>query len=151
MRCGIEWHDQEARMFRTLMPALCGAVLLAGCAATPQQQEANAERDARSAANLEKALAGYTPGRPESCLPSIPTRRTQYFGNTILYEVSGNLVYRTDTNGGCNLERDDILITQTPIGRLCRGDIARTIDRTAQFMTGSCALGDFVPYRKQRS
>lgn len=124
---------------------------LAGCAATPREQAAMAERNARDAARLDQRLAGFTPGQAQACLPVSTSRRTEYFGDTILYEVSGNLVYRTDTSGGCTLNRDDILVTQTPIGSLCRGDIARTVDRGSRFQTGSCALGDFVPYRKSRS
>ncbi|HTG38097.1 hypothetical protein [Sphingomonas sp.] len=133
---------------RLAPPMLIAAGLLAGCAATPEQQAAQAERDAGHAAELAQQLDGFTAGDAQACLPVNTTRRTRYYGDTILYEVSGRLVYRTDTTGGCNLERDDILVTQTPIGRLCRGDIARTIDRTSRFQTGSCALGAFVPYRK---
>ncbi|MEZ0495300.1 hypothetical protein [Sphingomonas sp. IW22] len=133
---------------RLAPPIIAAAALLAGCTATAEQQAARADRDAENAAELREALAGFTAGDPQSCLPPTATRRTQYYGNTILYEVSGRLLYRTDTTGGCNLERDDILITQTPIGRLCRGDIARTVDRASQFQTGSCAMGEFTPYRK---
>lgn len=137
-------------MIRFVLPA-AAAALVTGCAATPAQQAAIAERAARDSAKLDQRLAGYTPGQAQSCLPVNTSRRTQYFGDTILYEVSGNLVYRTDTTGGCALNRDDILITSTPIGSLCRGDIARTVDRGSRFQTGSCALGEFVPYRKSRS
>lgn len=124
---------------------------LAGCAATPREQAAMAERNERAAARLDQRLAGYTPGKPVSCLPISTSRRSDYFGDTIIYEVSGNLIYRTDTSGGCALDRDDILVTSTPIGSLCRGDIARTVDRATRFPSGSCALGEFVPYRKNRS
>ncbi|WP_294265234.1 hypothetical protein [uncultured Sphingomonas sp.] len=135
----------------TLVALSIAGTALAGCAATPREQAAMAERNARDAARLDQRLAGFTPGKPASCLPVSTSRRSEYFGDTIVYEVSGSLVYRTDTSGGCTLNRDDILVTQTPIGSLCRGDIARTIDRGSRFQTGSCTLGDFVPYRKDRS
>jgi hypothetical protein len=133
------------------IPALALSLLSAGCAATPEQRADLAERQARSNGELEAALAGYTPGRGQGCLPPGTPRRTRYFGDTILYEISGNLIYRTDTNGGCNLDRDDILVTRTPMGRSCSGDIVQTIDRAARFPTGACAFGEFVPYRKNRS
>lgn len=132
-------------------PILVAALTLAGCAATPAQEARMAERQADNAERLNEALAGFTAGDPQTCLPVNPTRGTRYFGDTILYDVGGNLIYRTDTNGGCNLKPDDILITQSPLGRSCRGDIARTVDRASRFQTGSCAFGDFVPYRKDRS
>jgi hypothetical protein len=138
-------------MSQTAFLALAAAALVGGCAATPEQQARTAERRADSAARLDKALAGFTAEQPQSCMPITNPRRTEYYGDTIIYEVSGNLVYRNDTTGGCALERDDILVTSTPLGRLCRGDIARTVDRASRFNTGSCALGDFVPYRKRRS
>ena len=130
--------------------SMTGAAL-AGCAATPREQAAMAERNARDAARLDQRLAGYTAGEPVSCLPVNTTRRSEYFGDTILYEVSGKLVYRNDTSGGCAIDRGDILVTSTPIGSLCRGDIARTVDRASRFPSGSCALGEFVPYRKDKS
>lgn len=134
-----------------VLPSVAAMAVLAGCAATPEQVARTAERDARSVADLDRALAGFTPGDAQSCMPVASTRRTNYYGNTILYEVSGRLVYRNDTNGGCNLDRDDILVTRTPMARPCSGDIVQTVDRGSGFPTGSCALGEFVPYRKNRS
>lgn len=133
-----------------VVATLAIAIGLAGCAATPREEAARAERRARTASELEARLAGFTPEKPTSCLPNRTARRSEYFGDTIVYEVSGNLLYRTDTSGGCNLRADDILVTQSTIGQLCRGDIARTVDRASRFTTGSCALGDFVAYRKDR-
>lgn len=131
--------------------ALATLAVLAACSTTPEQAERAAEREAAAQESLEAELAGLTPGEPTTCLPTIG--RTQVsskgYGSTIVYRVSDNLKYRTDTSGGCEgIARGDILITSTPIGRVCSGDIAQTFDRVARFPTGSCSFGQFVPYRR---
>lgn len=124
---------------------------LAACA-TPAEQERAAAAESKAEAGLAAELAGLTPGEPSSCLPE-PARRqlqSKEYGATIVYIASRDVKYRSDTSGGCGgVGRDDILITQTPLARVCRGDIARTVDRTSGFTTGSCSFGDFVPYRRR--
>ncbi|MEO6217172.1 MAG: hypothetical protein ABIO86_14170 [Sphingomonas sp.] len=101
---------------------------------------------------LAAALKGLVPDKPMECL----TDRTQAsqleaYGPTILYRVSKNLVYRNDTGGGCeHIASGDILVTQSISGRLCRGDIGRTVSPSPHFQTGSCSLGSFVPYRRPK-
>jgi hypothetical protein len=126
-------------------------VLLAGCAPTMAQRERMAQDQARDQAKLDAALAGLTPGQPQSCVNPTDLRsaNTETFGNTILYKVTRNLIYRNDTSGGCfGLSRDDIIVTKSYTGQMCRGDIVRTIDRASRTPSGSCAFGDFVQYRK---
>jgi hypothetical protein len=132
--------------------ALPALALLASCASTPQQRERAASDRSRDAELLAAEFRGLVPGKPETCLP-LPAR-TQYqtrgYGDTLVYEVSSKLKYRNDTNGGCGGvgRNDDILVTQSFSGRLCRGDIARTVQRATGINTGGCSFGDFVPYRK---
>lgn len=127
------------------------ALLLAGCTTSPREAERAVTAEARTQEALAAELAGLVPGEPTSCLPG-PTRSqlaSRGYGATIVYVASPTLKYRNDTTGGCErLGRGDTLITRTPIGRVCRGDIATTVDRTSGFQTGSCAFGDFVPYRR---
>ncbi|HEX8486604.1 hypothetical protein [Sphingomonas sp.] len=124
---------------------------LAGCTPTAAEQGRIDARDAVAQTKLDAALAGLVPGKPTMCLPL--TGRQQYqtegYGPTILYKVSRGLIYRNDTNGGCaGIARGDILVTRQVTGQACSGDIATTIDNTSRFQTGSCALGQFVPYRQ---
>ena len=132
-------------------PALVLALLLAGCTTSPREAVRAATAEAASQQALAAELAGLVPGEPTTCLPE-PTRNqlaSRGYGATIVYVASPTLKYRNDTTGGCErLGRGDTLITRTPIGRVCRGDIATTVDRTSGFQTGSCAFGDFVPYRR---
>ncbi|UZK68187.1 hypothetical protein OKW76_08870 [Sphingomonas sp. S1-29] len=133
---------------RAIAFPLLSAIALAGCAATPEEMARSDAADARQMARIEKKLAGYVPGEPQSCVNQSLLRSSDQYGQTILYQQGTSTYYRNDASPGCRLGQDDILVTQTPTGQLCRGDIVRTVDRTAGFMTGSCSLGEFVPYRR---
>lgn len=135
---------------RKLIPL--AVITLTSCAATPQEAERAGAAAAATGAALDRELADLVPGQPTACLPQ-PARvqlSSRTYGPTIVYVVSRDLKYRTDTTGGC--ERAgvgrDILATQTSQTRSCRGDIARTVDPATGITTGSCAFGDFVPYRR---
>ncbi|SEN39032.1 hypothetical protein SAMN05192583_2703 [Sphingomonas gellani] len=135
----------------TLSPAL---LLVAACAQTPADTARQVQVQQATQDDLQRKLAGLTPGKPTSCLPSSLTSarvQTQAFGSTLLYVAGRNLIYRNDTTGGCeNAGRGDILVTQQYNGRACSGDIATTVDQYTRSFTGSCALRDFVPYSRPR-
>lgn len=135
-------------MYRFILPAL---LLIGGSAALSTDTRGyEARRDAAEQARLDKALAGLVPGKPQACLhQSRAGFNTERYGDTILYRRTRNEVYRVDTGGGCfGLRRGDAIITRSPSGDLCRGDIVRTEDLTARIPSGSCAFGDFIPYRR---
>ncbi|GAA0666613.1 hypothetical protein FHT00_000023 [Sphingomonas insulae] len=138
---------------RTAGSLIAVALTLAACTQTPEQRVAAQQADAVAAEKLGKALAGLTPDKPSSsCMPRFPTSQVQAYGPTIVYTVSRNLKYRTDTAGGCErVGRGDILVTQSPIGQLCQGDIATTIDQTSRTFSGSCSFGPFTRYSKSGS
>ena len=76
---------------------------------------------------------------------------TRAYGPTLIYRQGSGLAYRNDTTGGCeNAARGDILVSIEHEGRPCSGDIVRTVDPYQHFTTGSCALGQFVPFTKPR-
>ena len=133
-----------------------GALLLlvatAACAPTAAEVTRQNQRVATDAQKVDRALAGLVPDAPTTCLSGIDRRdaRSRAIGGTLLYTVSRSRVYRNDMNGTCDLSRDPILVTATPSTSLCRGDIVQLIDRASRFPVGSCAYGDFVPYRRAR-
>jgi hypothetical protein len=133
-----------------MLPAiLLPAMTLGACTQTQAEVERAQVREAGVQEKLAKELAGLVPGKPESCISQFPQKQSSGYGATILYRVNSGLVYRSDTVGGCEgIARGDILVTRTPSGQLCRGDIAQTFDQASRFPTGSCSFGDFVPYRK---
>ena len=134
---------------RTLPLLMLPAILLGACTQTQAEVERAQVREAGVQEKLAKELAGLVPGKPESCISQFPQKQSSGYGATILYRVNSGLVYRSDTVGGCEgIARGDILVTRTPSGQLCRGDIAQTFDQASRSPTGSCSFGDFVPYRK---
>lgn len=123
------------------------AIAVAACAQTPQDRLAAARDSAAAASGLQKALAGLTPGASTACMPRLGNTQVAAYGPTIVYTVSRSLKYRTDTAGGCErVARGDILVTQSPLGQLCQGDIATTVDSGSRVTSGSCSFGPFVRY-----
>lgn len=120
-------------------------LLAAGCAGSYQTQPLTEKQTAR----LEKELAGKVAGAPTNCISRIPQADLRVISDSVLlYRVSSRLVYRNDLIGRCTgLQRGDTLITQGYGSQICRGDIARVADLPSGMVTGSCALGDFTPYR----
>lgn len=109
----------------------------------PQQRSASQQR------SYDKALAGKLPGKAESCLPLQRSNDMVVIDDdTILYR-DGRTTYVNKPLGGCNNLGNGsyALVTQSQGSQLCRGDIAQVRDLTAGITVGSCALGDFVPYR----
>ncbi|MBY0282940.1 MAG: hypothetical protein K2W81_03120 [Sphingomonas sp.] len=133
-------------MHRFVLIALLFAT---GCAATPREAAIPTDRKVADETKLARLLRGYTPGPAQSCLPA---QRTQYHtegvGDTLLYSANRDVIYRNDTSGCSGVARGDALITSNFSTRLCRGQIAATVDTFTGFQSSSCALGDFVPYRK---
>lgn len=132
-----------------LLTALAMAGAVAGCARTPRELAAAQQANAAAAVNLDKELAGLIPSKSGSCMPRYPTTQVKAYGPTIVYTVSRNLKFRSDTAGGCErVGRGDILITRSPMGQLCQGDIATTVDNASRTFTGSCSFGPFIRYSK---
>lgn len=134
---------------RQMLIALPALALVAGCAATPPSP-AQLRAQARDAAQLDEALAGFTPGKPVNCVENRDLRGPEAYGDTtLLFRASRKLIWRTETRGSCNdVKRGDALITRQYTSRLCKGDVARTADLHSGFQTGTCIIGEFVPYRK---
>jgi hypothetical protein len=100
-------------------------------------------------AAVEKALKGMTPnGKPQSCvdLRDVPDSRL-IDETTIIFQSSSRHAYVNHPPGGCpGLRPDHAIITRTPTGSLCRGDIITVVDPVSHMDYGSCGLGDFEPY-----
>ncbi|MEO7814234.1 MAG: hypothetical protein ABIR87_02185 [Sphingomicrobium sp.] len=123
------------------------ATTLAACQTADYQP---AQRSARAQQTFDKALAGKVAGKPDNCLP---LRRSNDMvvidDDTIIYR-DGRTTYVNKPLGSCtNLGNGSYaLVTRSGNGSmLCRGDISSVVDATSGITVGSCALGDFVPYR----
>lgn len=130
---------------RLLIFAAVGIGLTA-CATAMSQPE---QRSAKAQATYDKLLAGKTAGRPTNCLPLQRSNdMTVIDDDTILYR-DGRTTYVNKPLGSCNmLSRGSYaLVTRSSGSQLCRGDIATVTDVSTGVTVGSCAMGDFVPYR----
>ena len=125
------------------------AAALIGTAAIAQRGDRPVERDLKL---MDTWLAGKQPGRAVSCIPHSQIRSTYYVGGrTILYRMKNGTVYRNEPPGGCpGLNSNLALETRNPTGLLCSGEIAQVRDYTQGYSPGSCAIGEFVPFRRVR-
>ncbi|OYY68317.1 hypothetical protein [Sphingomonas sp. 28-63-12] len=129
---------------------LATLLLLTGGAADARNA-ASKRADEADAIKVAKALDGLTPGKPQSCISPFPRDyHTQTIGDTILYRVSKNLIYRNEAPGCHRAETGDALVSVNYGAQLCRGQIIRTVDLFSRTLTGSCALGEFTPYTKAK-
>lgn len=100
---------------------------------------------------LQKLLDGRVAGKPVSCINLRDIQSSQIIDKTaIVYRVGGKLYVNRPRGGADWLDSDDILVTHTVTGQLCRIDTVRLIDRASRFQRGFVSLGDFVPYAKPR-
>lgn len=124
--------------------------LLTGCATTPEQRAERAKDEAAESVRLARALDGFKQaGPPQTC---INERRGSYnttaIGDTILYRFGRDQIFANTAPGCRGAERGDALVLQNfQAGLLCSGQIIQTVDTLSRVQTGSCALGEFTPYR----
>lgn len=150
-------------MLKVLIPfalaAVAGAVSMTAATAADTAQSNAAQSSvgtsekrpgpyARQRIQLEKDLAAL---KPQPTVDCIDTRfgnvSLKAIDNKLVYRVSRTRIYVSETAGGCEgVARGDALVTRQFGPRVCRGDIATTVDPVAGFQTGSCAIGTFTPY-----
>ena len=127
-------------------PLLGLAAALAGCSTAIEP----APRSQEAALKLQQTLAGRVAGPAVGCLPQYrQSSMVTIDDNTILFR-RGSTYYRNDLPGGCSGLGSGhyALVTRSPTGGLCRGDIATVADLRTGMTVGSCTLGDFVPYTR---
>lgn len=134
------------------MLLLCTSIGLAalGGGAAVASHQSRADRDAADEARFAKAVAGLTPRETSDCYPiGNPQSSLSSYGTKLVYRVSSKLSYVTDTGGGCEgVANGDILVTRSNFGRLCRGDIATTVQPGSRVLSGSCSIGSFTTWRQ---
>ena len=136
-----------------LIPMALAIPLLAGCTANAMEThdagaETLSERDQR---RMTALLDGKTPGDPQPCINTRPNTQSSIIGNQmILYRV-GSTVYRNDLDGVCPTLRSTSTIVSQRYGssQLCSGELVQVRDPLSGAGFGSCALGEFIPYREE--
>jgi len=130
---------------RTVLIA-ASALSLVSCAAPPPSDTS------AMGPELRAELAGRVAGTPLACVPQrdLTSNRTVDNGDAIIFGTrSSNLIYVNRPAGGCpSLRFGRTLVTSTPTGSLCSGEIVSVVDLPSDFQQGSCGLGEFVPYQR---
>jgi hypothetical protein len=136
---------KELAMIRALL--LLAPFALASCASDQYAERQRAHDETK----LARLLGDRVPGEAQDCLDSRLTNGSEPVGGQTLLYFQGSTVYRNDLIGQCSgLRSDDIPVITSTSGRLCRGDMVRTVSRSTPNMpTGGCALGSFTPYRER--
>ena len=98
--------------------------------------------------DLDRALAGRVPGKPETCLSNNRISTPRVIGNRILLYQDGARVWRNDLPDACpGLNSDALIVTEVFGGQLCRNDQFYTLQRGGGGIAGPrCRLGNFVPW-----
>lgn len=134
---------------RFLMTSLTVGALSIAAIGAASASSRQAGRPGRAERAYDKLLAGKTAGSEEACFNTQRSHpRLSAYGKKLIYWVSPKLVYVTETSGGCEgVSFGDTLTTYPFKARLCRGDLAHTIGVPSGKPSGSCTIGNFVPYR----
>ena len=123
-------------------------------AACGQVERTPAPLTEKQSAVLMKEIGGKVAGKPLTCISDFNAdNMIRVSDNIVLYRVSGRLVYKNVLRSPCpGLARDsDIVVSEQFGSQKCRGDILRLVDRTSGMTGGICSLGDFVPYRAEKT
>jgi Family of unknown function (DUF6491) len=142
-------------MARYLTKALLvtAPLALAGCMAG-DTDSAPAPIAAKEATLLAKELKGKVAGAPRNCVSNLGMSNIiRISDDMLLLRESGRLVYQNKLRGRCPglVRDDDIIVTETYGGQLCRGDVLRLVDRTSGIPGPVCSLGEFIPYKRDES
>jgi hypothetical protein len=130
---------------RAIPLLLAAAAVITGCMTQP----APATRSAEAEAEFQKLTAGKVAGQPISCLPSYKRNDMVTIDDGTVAFKNGKTVYVNKLIGECSGLDSGFyaLVTNSSGPGLCRGDIARVTDVRTGMLAGSCAIGDFVPYK----
>lgn len=129
---------------RILLLAAAAGIAACATASTPAQRTAEAQ------ARLDELLAGKTAGPATRCLPLYRKLDMKPIDDQTIVFAGRGTAYVNHTRGSCNIQGRDhyALVTRTFKSTLCSGDIAQVVDPINGIQVGSCAMGDFIPYRR---
>lgn len=127
---------------------IIGGAGIAACTTAPEPVMRSAEKQAE----YNRLIEGKVAGAPVDCLPRFDSNDMRVIDDqTAVFDSPGDRVYVTRFNGSCtNLGNAGyaLVTKQYGTGRLCRGDIAQVVQTSTGLPTGSCVVGDFVPYTR---
>ena len=128
------------------MRNLIHAALIAGLIAAPAAAVKPSPEE-----QLAKLTDGRVAGKPVDCIPQFPSNESRRIDTLAMAYRVGTTWYVNRFEGGCpELRYDRIMVTRSPVGKYCRGDIVRLRTAYPPMDVGSCIFDAFVPYPKPR-
>ena len=128
-----------------IVAAAAGSCTMAPPAPSPAQY-------AEAQAKFTQLTAGKVAGAPQNCLTPLEANDMVIIDDgTVAFKYGNGRVYINHMEGGGCPGIDggyNTLVTKSPAGQLCRGDIASVVDLRSRMPAGSCVFGDFVPYTR---
>jgi hypothetical protein len=98
---------------------------------------------------LAQTLAGSTAGRPQDCVPVQSTSNLRVIDAATLGYGSGSTIYVNRLAGPCPGARElSTNIVEDHGSTYCRCDHFRAVEVAGSIPGPTCALGDWVPYRR---
>jgi hypothetical protein len=139
-------REAKGKTMRKLLPLIAGSLILGAATAAPAVTPVDRE------AELARALEGRVAGEPVDCIDLNRVRSTQIINDTAILYDAGSTIYVNRPRGGADsLDRWDTIVTRLHSSRLCSIDTVQMVDPTSHMLSGVVFLGDFVPYRRDRS
>lgn len=122
-----------------VLPALTAAALAAVPAASTVRTKDDAE--------LARATAGRTAGKPIDCIARNRTDDFAVVGSAMIFRQTSRTTYVNRLSPGCDKRSlRSTLVFRSPSSQLCRGEIVEAVDPQSGVTWGSCTVGQFVPY-----
>lgn len=121
------------------------ATLVTSCATAEQP----VQRSAAMQDTFNRLTAGRVAGPAVDCLPLVRTNDMTVIDDQTLVFRDGRTTWVNNMQGSCS-QLDGVgraIVNRTFGAQLCSGEIAQVVDTTSGITVGSCAYGDFVPYR----
>lgn len=124
------------------------AIALATAAALVSAPGLQAKEKPAGEEKLAKMLEGRVAGEPVDCISLHASHNATVIDKTAIVYRSGGVLYVNRPTNADQLDRNEIMVTNLHIPRLCKLDTVRLHDRSGHWFRGFVGLQEFVPYRK---
>lgn len=101
------------------------------------------------AEELDREIGSWVAGPPQGCIDLRRVTASRALGDTMLFKVRSAIKYRTDSPGCPAAKIGATLVTNPDNSHLCKGDIVGLVDLDNGIQEGSCAVGEFIPYKRK--
>lgn len=101
------------------------------------------------AEELDREIGSWVAGPPQECIDLRRVTASRALGDTMLFKVRSAIKYRTDSPGCPAAKIGATLVTNPDSSHLCKGDIVGLVDLDNGIQEGSCAVGEFIPYKRK--